>query len=180
MGALRLDYQRSNKPVPWWGVGMLAAAAGALALLANHYQTLNQQVAFWEGKVEHIERVSRYRALAPRPRSEQAIRAEMLEVKQANQIVRQLSQPWNALFNAVEAPSGSGIALLSMDPDLQKGTVIIGGEAKDLNALLKYVRQLASVEIFGSVHLQNHQILQEDPEKPLRFSLLAHWKAGAP
>jgi hypothetical protein len=34
--------------------------------------------------------------------------------------------------------------------------------------------------VFGSVHLQNHQIRQDDPEKPVRFSLLAAWKVEAP
>jgi hypothetical protein len=180
MGALRLDYQRPNRLVPWLGVGMLVAAGGALALLGGQYRALNQQFAFWEGKVEHIERVSSHRAFMSRPLSEQAVRAQMLEVKQANQVVRQLSQPWNALFKAVEPVGENGIALLSMEPDLQKGTVKIGGEAKDLSALLKYVRQLSSREVFGGVQLINHQIRQDDPEKPLRFSLLAYWKAWAP
>ena len=180
MGALRLDYQRANRPVPWLGVGVLVAAAGALALLGGQYRTLNQQIIFWEGKVEHIERVSSHRGFISRPLSDQAARAQMLEITRANQVVRHLSQPWNALFKAVEPAAGNGIALLSMEPDLQKGTVKIGGEAKDLDALLKYVRQLSSREVFGSVQLVNHQIHQEDPEKPLRFSLLAYWKVGAP
>ena len=104
----------------------------------------------------------------------------MLEVKQANQVVRQLSLPWNALFKAVETSGGKSIALLSLEPDLQKGTVKISGEAKDFDALLEYVRQLSKREVFGSVLLQNHQIQQDIPEKPLRFSLLAHWKGVAP
>ena len=180
MGVLRLDYQRPNKPVPWLGVGVLVAAGVALVLLGGHYRALNQQIALWEGKIEVIERASSQRSFVSRPISEQAARTQLLEIKQANQVVRQLSQPWNALFREVETGGGDGIALLSMEPDLRSGTVKIGGEAKDLDALLKYVRQLSSGKVFVSVHLQNHQILQEDPEKPLRFSLLATWKVGTP
>jgi len=179
MGALRLDYQRPNKPVPWLGLGVLVAAGVALVLLGGQYRALELQIALWQGKIEHIERVSSKRSFASHPISEQAARAQLLEIKQANQVVRQLSQPWNALFREVETSGGNGVALLSMEPDLQSGTVKIGGEAKDLNALLKYVRQLASGKVFRSVHLQNHQIRQDDPEKPLRFSLLATWKVGA-
>lgn len=178
MHALRLDYRRSNKPLPWLGMGVLVAALAALALMGGHYRTLNQRIAFWEGKIEQIERVSSHRTFMSRPLSEQAVAAQVQEIKQANRVVRQLSQPWNALFKAVEPAGENGIALLSMEPDLQKGTVKIGGEAKDLNALLKYVKQLSSREVFGNVQLLNHQISQEDPEKPLRFSLLAYLKGA--
>jgi len=179
MRALRIDYQRSNKPLPWLGLGMLVAALAALTLTGSYYQALNQRIAFWESRVERIERLSSHRALVSRPLTEQAARAQLLEVKQANQVVRQLSLPWNALFKAVET-SGKGIALLSLEPDMQKGTVKISGEAKDLTALLNYVKQLSAREVFGSVFLQNHQVQQADPEKPLHFSLLAHWKDAAP
>lgn len=180
MRALRIDYQRSNQPLPWLGLGMLVAALAALALMGSYYQALNQQIAFWESKLVRIERLSSHRVLVSRPLTEQAARAQLLEVKQANLVVRQLSLPWNALFNAVETSAGQSIALLSLEPDMQKGTVKISGEAKDLNALLKYVKQLSAREVFGSVFLQNHQIQQADPEKPLHFSLLAHWKGAGP
>jgi len=180
MRALQLDYQRVCKPLPWLGLGLLVAALAALALTGGYYQTLNRQIAVWESKLDRIERLSSHRALASRPLTEQAARAQILEVKQANQVVRQLSLPWNALFNAVETSSGQNIALLSLEPDPGKGTVTIRGEAKDLNALLNYARQLSTREIFGSVMLQNHQIQQSDPEKPLLFSLLAEWKGVAP
>jgi len=180
MAPLRLDYQRANQPVPWLGMGVLLASAVSLALLADQYLSLNKQIAVWEGRIEQTERVFQPRRSASRPLSEQAIRAQMLEIKQANQVVHQLSQPWNALFSAVEISGGNGIALLSMEPDLQKGTVNIGGEAKDLDTLLKYVRHLSSREVFASVQLRHHQVRQEDPEKPLRFSLVAYWAAGVP
>ena len=180
MRALRLDYQRGSKPVPWLGLGMLVGALVALALMGSYYQTLNQRIAFWESKADRIERISRHRVHASTPLTEQAARAQILEVKQANQVVRQLTLPWSALFNAVETSGGESIALLSMEPDMQKGTVKITGEAKDLNALLGYVKQLSTRKVFGNVFLQNHKIQQTDPQKPLHFSLLAYWKEAAP
>lgn len=180
MRALQLDYQRAYKPVPWLGLGILVVALIGLAVMFGYHQTLNQQITFWERKVEHIERLSIHRALVSRPLTEQAARTQRLEVEQANQVVRQLGLPWNALFNAVETSGGQSIALLSLEPDLHKGTVKISGEAKDLNALLNYVKLLSMREEFGSVMLQNHQIRQDDPEKPVRFSLLGHWKETAP
>ncbi len=180
MHVLRLDYQRSNTPVPWLGWGLLLAALAVMVLIGDRYRTLNQQIDYWESRLDRAERPSSRLDLVSRPLTEHAARAQMLEVAQANQVVRQLSQPWNTLFIAVETSGGEKIALLSLEPDPNKGTVIIGGEAKDLDALLKYVRQLTAREVFGNVFLQNHEIQQADPEKPLRFSLLAEWKGVSP
>src|SRR5512147_1138429 len=113
MRALRLDYQRSSKSLPWLGLGVLAVALATLAAMGYYYRTLNQQIAFWERKAESIERQSTHHAHARPPLTEQEARAQALEVKQANQVVHQLTLPWNALFKAVETSGGKGIALLS-------------------------------------------------------------------
>jgi hypothetical protein len=180
MRALQLDFQRACRPVPWLGLGVLAAALAALAAMAAYYWSLDQQIRFWQGRAEHAARMSGARAALPQPLTGEAARARMLEVKQANQVVRQLGLPWNALFHAVESSAGKEIALLSLEPDVPKGTVKIGGEAKDFDALLKYVKELSAREVFAGVMLQNHQILREIAEKPVRFSLVAQWKGGAP
>ena len=179
MRALRLDYRRSGAPVPWLGLAALAGGLAMLVATAAYYRVLERRIAFWEARVERIERLSSRRIHASPPLTEQEARVQMLEVKQANQVVDQLSLPWNALFKAVEASGGKDIALLSMEPDMQKGTMKISGEAKDLDALLAYVEKLSARKVFDSVFLQNHKIQQTDPEKPLRFSLLAYWKGAA-
>lgn len=180
MRALQLDYQRDSKPLPWLGQLLLATALTALLLLHGYYQELKQRNAIWEAKIDHIARLSSGRARAERPLSEPAARAQMLEVQQANQVLRQLTLPWNALFKAVERSAGNDVALLALEPDTQKGTVRISAEAKHLDAVLDFVRQLGTREVFTSVFLQNHQLQQQDPQKPVRFTLLAAWKMAAP
>ena len=180
MRALQLDFQRAYRPVPWLGLGVLLAALLTLAAMGGHYQRLNRQIQAWEGKIDNISRLSSHLAPASRVVTEQQVRAQLQEVKHANQVVRQLALPWNELFKAVESAGTQDVALLSLEPDLQKSTVKIGGEAKDFDALLKYVKELSKREVFGSVMLQNHQIQQGIPEKPVRFTLIAHWKGVAP
>jgi Tfp pilus assembly protein PilN len=180
MHALRLDYQRSTRPIPWLGLGVLGSALAALALLASHYHELGQRTVLWEARAAHVERLAGRSARALRPATGQAAREQALEVQHANQVLRQLSLPWDTLFRAVESAGGKSVALLSMEPDIRKGTVRISGEAKDFAAMLEYIKQLGARDVFGSVHLQNHQIRQDDPEKPVRFSLLAAWKVEAP
>jgi hypothetical protein len=180
MRALQLDFQRTYRPVPWLGLGVLVAALIALAAMAGYYQTVNEQIRFWQDKADRATRLSGYRAAASHPLTEQAARAQLLEVKLANQVVRQLGLPWNALFTAVETSGGKEIGLLSLEPDLQKGVVKIGGEAKDFDALLNYVKELSTREVFASVMLQNHQIQRHIPEKPVRFGLIGQLKGVAP
>ncbi|MBZ0068908.1 MAG: hypothetical protein K8F26_08845, partial [Thiobacillus sp.] len=75
MRMLRLDYQHANKPTPWLGLGVLISALAVLAVMGSHYQTLNQRIAFWEKKVDRIERQSGHRVLATAALTEQAARA---------------------------------------------------------------------------------------------------------
>jgi Tfp pilus assembly protein PilN len=180
MRAVQLDYQRTYRSVPWLALMTLAVVPLALGMMTGYYQRLNDEISFWQGKAEQAERRSGHDAAASRPLTEQAARAQMLEVKQANQVVRQLALPWNALFNAVDSAGKPEIGLLSLEPDLQKGTVKIGGEARHFDALLTYVKDLSAREVFASVMLQNHQVQKDIAEKPIRFTLIAHWKGVAP
>ncbi len=180
MRALRLDYQGTGRPRPWVGLAVLATSLVALALAAGYYRDLGQRIVQWEARVDRAERLAGHRARALRPVSAEAAREQALEVQHANQVLRELSLPWDTLFRAVEASAGEHVALLSMAPDLKKGTVVISAEAKTFDAMLEYVRQLGKREVFGSVLLQNHQVQHADPEKPVRFSLVAVWKREAP
>ncbi|NTV94330.1 MAG: PilN domain-containing protein, partial [Thiobacillus sp.] len=96
------------------------------------------------------------------------------------QVLNQLALPWDRLFSAVEESSGADVALLVMEPDTLKGLVRIGGEAKHLDAALAFVKQLGAHPIFTRVALQNHQVQQQDPQKPVRFSLVAAWSEAQP
>jgi Tfp pilus assembly protein PilN len=97
-------------------------------------------------------------------------------VTRANEILRRISLPWQDLFHAVESAAPKDVALLAMEPDPDKQLLKIAGEAKDVAAMLEYVRSLEGRPIFRSVTLSNHQVQQQDPQRPIRFSLVAAWK----
>ena len=180
MRALTLDFQRVRRPVPWSGFALLLAAVATLTLLALQLRQVEEQLRTWEASSDAAARQSARAARAPSSAGEQALRAQLQEVRHANQVVRQLALPWNTLFDAVESSGSKDIALLLLEPELQGGSVRIAGEARDFETLLAYVKELGTRPAFTRVLLQNHQYLRDVPEMPVRFTLLAQWKAGAP
>jgi len=169
---LNLDYQRSTKPFPWAGVVLLLLSFGALALIDIYYRGLTEKIGYWEFKSGQVLRAT-HRNMANSPRE---INDMASEIKHANEVLNQITLPWDRLFQAVEWSSGKDVALLTIEPDAEKHVVKISGEAKNIEGVLNYVRHLSEQEIFNSVYLQSHQVQQQNPEKPVRFALIAAWK----
>lgn len=170
--ALRLDYQRSMKPFPVAGAILLALAIVALALTGQHYYRLTAQMSDWQAS---LGKFGRQAQVKPQRRDMPQM---MQEIRHANEILRQLSLPWEKLFRAVEASVNKEVTLLGMEPDVEKHIVRISCEAKDIAAMLDYIRRLERRQEFGSIYLQSHQVQEQDPEKPVRFSLVAAWEVA--
>lgn len=175
MSKLRLDYQRSMKSFPWGGLVLLALALAALIASGIHYRSLSAQALLWESRVEHIERMARRQQTGWRSGERMAVSLAQ-EVKRANEVLRHLSVPWDGLFQAVESAGGKDVALLALQPDAEKRLVKVSGEAKSMAALLDYIKQLENRDVLGTVYLQSHHVQLQDPERPVRFELLANWR----
>ena len=98
------------------------------------------------------------------------------ELKLANEVLQKLTVPWETLFMALEKTRGDKIVLLAVEPDARKGLVRITAEAKTAEDMLDYLRRLGNEAAFSRVILVNHQIQQQDSERPLRFSLIVNWE----
>jgi len=174
MNILRLDYQQ-DLARRWPGPLLLVAALGGLALAMVYYLDLNARAASWEDRLEQVARSQGMSPLAGRGGQHESDDMAV-QVSRANEVLHKLTLPWNALFRAVESAAGKDIALLAMEPNLEKNQVKISGEARDFAALLNYITHLEEQAVFGPVYLQGHQVQQQDPDKPVRFSLLAVWR----
>lgn len=170
MSELQLDYQRGMKSFPWEGLLLLAVAMALLLASGIHYRGLINQAALWEAKAEQIGRSAQ--RMKPGDRSSAAL---ALEVKGANEVLRQLTIPWGDLFQTLETTAGKNVALLTLEPDTGKSQVKISGEAKNMAAMLDYIQRLENRDAFGTVYLQSHHVQMQDPEKPVRFVLQATW-----
>jgi hypothetical protein len=174
MSELRLDYQH-NLPFPWAGTVLLALAMLALILTGTYYLKLSGQAASWESKAERIQNRGAQHELAGRSTEHGAVELAQ-EVNNANDVLRQMNVPWEVLFQAVESSGGNKVTLLALEPDIEKRQVKINGETKNFKALMNYITQLEGQDVFGSVYLQSHHVQQQDPDRPVRFSLLAMWQ----
>lgn len=172
MQKIQLDYQLDKRNL-WLGISLLVLGVGSMVLVSNVYQQQSAQIAEQEVALARIKNdMPTHKAALPVERDSEKL---ALEVKQANAVILQLSLPWQALFEAFEGAQQSDIAVLSIEPDAQKSWVRISGEAKTLDSLPAYVAYLQKVPLFQEVTLLNHQIQDQDPQKPVRFMLQASW-----
>jgi hypothetical protein len=175
MCKLHLDYQRGMQFFRWMGVLLLVMSLVTLIATSVYYRDLSDRLALMEHKVVQMKRTAQ-RPL-PYGRSGEHMAAGLaIEVKHANEVLRQLSMPWDGLFHTVESAGGKDVALLALEPDTEKRLLKISGEAKNIAAMLDYIRKLEKRDLFGTVYLQSHHVQMQDPEKPVRFVLLAIWR----
>jgi Tfp pilus assembly protein PilN len=172
MQPIELDYLSDGRSI-WIGAVALVAGLFAVLLVAWSYQEESQKVSQQEMLIADVRHVSaaRQTMVTTEKDSEQVA----LEVKQANSIILELSLPWKELFNAFESSRLSDIAVLAIEPDAQKGLVRISGEAKSLDSLPGYIAYLQKIPLFTDVALLNHQIQDQDPQRPVRFMIQANW-----
>lgn len=172
---LRLDFQRPMRRLPARGTVLLLLALAACIASAAYYFVLGQQAGEWSAQADQLARASS-RSASRTPGNARAQADLLSEVARAKMAVREINLSWERLFRAVEAVGSADVTLLALEPNPEKGSVRIGGEARSMATLLDYIRRLQERDVFGAIHLQNHQVQQQDAQKPVRFILLADWR----
>ena len=94
-------------------------------------------------------------------------------------VAEQLERPWKKLFRAMgRAAKHGNIAFLSIEPEPEKGRLVLVAEARDLGTMLDFLNALQDCPEFSEVALQSHTISTATPEKPVRFRTTATWRAN--
>ena len=172
MEQIQLDYLSDGRSI-WTGAVALVAGLFAMLFVAWSYQEESQKISQQEMLIANARHASVARQAMAVTEKDSGQMA--LEIKQANSIILELSLPWKELFDAFESSRHSDIAVLAIEPDAQKGLVRISGEAKSLESLPGYIAYLQKISLFQNVELLNHQIQDQDPQRPVRFMLQASW-----
>ena len=174
MQRLELDYILRAGGRRWAGIGLLALAALVGAKQADVYVAAKHEAAQLDARIARLE--SRRDQSTKRALPESTVR----EIHRANDVIEQISLPWDRLFRAVESAAGEKVGLLGITPDQKSGTVEVGGEAADLNAMFDYVKRLQRQPSLTRVYLLNHKLNDQDPQHPVRFTVTASWMQKSP
>lgn len=166
---LDIDYH----PGRYSGTGIAFLAAGLLLAAAALADYGAADAALGRARAE-LARLRQPPAASARvPAGE----AELQQAEQAaTRVAQDIRRPWEALFVAVEAARDEDIALLTFNPDAARGSLRISGEARRREAVLAYMDRLGRGGVLGNVVLVEDQVQQQDPEKPVRFTLSAEWR----
>jgi hypothetical protein len=97
--------------------------------------------------------------------------------RSAQNVAIQLNLPWSRFFAALgESSVAAEVALISIEPDTQKGQVIVVAEARNPESMLNFVSALQISDEFSEVALQSHLINRNVPENPIRFRMSTKWR----
>lgn len=99
------------------------------------------------------------------------------ETKRANEVLRQLNQPWDQLFSTLEHAIGRSISILSIAPDPLKSTITLKALATDIDSAIDFIERLQATKLFTGVHLISQEIIQENKQLPLEITISAGMRA---
>lgn len=163
---LELDYLAPPRRAKWLGVSLLIVALGVAGTLVLRQRDARNELAALEEAQGLLNAERRPRRAVSRERLAE-------EAKIVDAAMRQLTLPWTQMIEAVEAASTGEVSLLQMQPEAQQRTLRLTAEAKNREAMLRYVRRLGDAPALAGVHLVNHRVQVEDPSRPIRFGVQA-------
>lgn len=173
MKAIDIDFARPRRR----GFALLAGLVAVIAagVLLERQRAAEAELDDWQQK---------WRSLAARTERPAGKRAEQVrfteEIARANRIVDRLGLPWGELLSAIDATAIDDVTLLSVEPDVERKEVRILAEAKDSKAMLDYARILQQSRPLSHGFIASHQINNQDPQKPVRFTAVAVWTGAMP
>lgn len=175
---IRLDYAQTRHASPFWlWIFLLLAGLSSAAALWQYTQLQAEKT----GLQLRLQASNQESVKAP-PRTarvnkgtDQLANQLKEKTKQANLVLQQLGLPWSALLAHLETTASPKIALLSVRPDATKGRLRLSGEARQLADVLQYIDALTVDGLVSEVVLEQHEVVATDTQKPVRFSISAHW-----
>jgi Tfp pilus assembly protein PilN len=175
MRPISIDFSRDSEAPSATGVTLLRLGLAAAVVSAACYVTVSGEIDRLEARAGDTRSAAARRMPERLTESPGDAREMQQEIRNANQVVQQMTLPWDRLFKELETAASKEIALLSVQPDVSSRQVRISGEAKDFKAMLDYARRLKQTDMLRDVILLGHEVKAQDPQRPVAFTLAAGW-----
>jgi hypothetical protein len=175
MMKIRFDYVDDVSPTQRLAWGGLVVSLLVVAAATFEYTHLQEIRAGLQLRQQALTARSVATVVAPMP-EEKRIKLQE-QANQANLVLAELGRPWAALFDQLENNLSPDIALLAIRPDASRGRLRISGEARHLSDALDFVRRLGDSGQLADVVLESHEVVEADPQKPVRFAVSMRWGA---
>lgn len=168
---LHLDFIAPPHRSRWLGYALLAVSVVIAADLVVRYQAARLDLERIEAGRDLLNAERRQPRPIPREKLDE-------QIKNVELIVRQLALPWATLIRTLEDAATKDVAILQLQPDAQQRLLRVTAEARHQEALLEYLRQLASAKALLNVHLVSHQVQFDDPQRPIQFAVQASFTSA--
>ncbi|MCB1958341.1 MAG: hypothetical protein KDG55_21915 [Rhodocyclaceae bacterium] len=178
MKTLDLDFRRRTRRSL---LGLLLLVAGILACglvladLSDTQAELDEELRVL-ARIEAARPASAPPSARERAAKARAAKAESETIASAQAVAGRLAIPWGPLLAAIEEADGSDVAITALSPDPDKRRIRIDAQARDLRAMIRYNGRLANSPVLTDIALINHEVVFDDPDQPVRFSLSATWR----
>lgn len=163
---LELDYIAPPRRSHALGIAVLILSLLVTGFMLEQYKSVKTKIA----NLEAAE------SMLPAERKPLPRKNLDAELKSAEGVMRQLALPWKDMVGAVEGAARPEVALLSMQPDAQQRQLRLTAEAPNEKAMLAYLERLAAAPALGEVYIASHQVMLEEPRRPIQFTVLARVK----
>jgi hypothetical protein len=172
MHRLELDYVALAHRPRWPGLAVLAVSLLVAGVAIERYRDAQRELAALEAAQGLVNADRSPTKAMPRERIDE-------ETKIVNEVVRQLGLPWAAMIAAVEKASTGEVVVMQLQPDAQQRLLRLTAEAKNREAMLKYVRRLGEDRALADVHLVRDEVRLDQPGRPIQFAVQAALRDAA-
>jgi hypothetical protein len=174
MRSLRLKFPDRRGEARQAGYAVMVLGIIVLAGVLYQFNAAMSEVSYWDLRIASMDRRIQRKA-APQVSSAHERPETKREVRKANAVMSELDLPWGALFDSIEYASSHDVALLSIQPDPTSRKMRIGGEAKNIPAMLDFVGALEREPALKDAHLLKYEIKRDNPHRPVTFFVSASW-----
>jgi Tfp pilus assembly protein PilN len=97
------------------------------------------------------------------------------ELRKLATVSKALGRPWAQVFDALDAVADPEVALTRMEPDGNKGTLLLAGEARSLAELFAYAQRLAAQPGIAQAQVLGYSFREQGGARSIAFTLSARW-----